>query len=505
MSGKALNSEQVKLFMKKRNQGKTQEDAAAQCGFSERSGRRIDKGVLQPSDKKKRSWRTRQDPFVKVWESEIVPLLSNEPELTPMTLFERLQKDHPGEYPDSKLRTFQRKVSKWKTLYGADKEVMFRQNQVVGRMGLSDFTKLKQVQVTIEGEVFHHLLYHFRLAFSGWCSVKVVRGGESYAAFAEGLQDALQRLGGSPLEHRSDSLSAAFKNLNKDAATDITKRYEQLCKHYDMVPTRNNRGKGHENGAVESPHGHLKKRIHQGLLLRGSNDFRSISEYEDFLSEIVQTINQNKQDKIEEERNYLQPLPLQRTADYTELVVRVSTSSTIRVKRVLYTVPSRLIGRTLRIHIYDSRLEVYLGANHTETLDRIFVKNNNHRAKQVDYRHVITSLERKPQAFRYSQLRDELLPDDNYKAVWEFLDLHQDARKACKTMVGILALAHRANCEEKLGTYLHDLLEKKIVPNLYKLQQKFDTNKPHIPKVFVTQPPVSTYDSLLATYSTEVH
>jgi len=72
-------------------------------------------------------------------------------------------------------------------------------------------------------------------------------------------------------------------------------------------------------------------------------------------------------------------------------------------------------------------------------------------------------------------------------------------------MVGILALAHRADCEEKLGTYLHDLLEKKIIPSLYKLQQKFDTSKPHIPKVDVTQPPVSTYDTLLATYSTEVH
>lgn len=504
MSGKPINSEQVKLYMRERNKGKTQEKAAAQCGFSERSGRRIDKGDLQSSGRKKRDWRTRPDPFAGVWESEIIPLLCKESQLTPKTLFERLQNDHPGEYPDSKLRTFQRKVSKWKALYGADKEVMFRQHQIAGRMGLSDFTQLKQVQITIVGVIFHHLLYHFRLAFSGWCSVKVVHGGESYSAFAEGLQDALQRLGGTPQEHRSDSLSAAFKNLSKDAAADTTKRYEQLCKHYDMEPTRNNRGKGHENGAVESPHGHLKKRIHQGLLLRGSNDFTSVSEYEEFLSEIVQTINRNKQDKIEEELQYLQPLPLQRTADYTELVVRVSTSSTIRVRRVIYTVPSRLIGKTLRVHIYDSRLEVYLGSTHTETLQRIFVKDNNHRAKQVDYRHVITSLERKPQAFRYSQLRDELLPNDTYKAVWEFLDLHQDAHKACKTMVGILGLAHRADCEERLGTYLHNLLERNIVPNLYKLQQKFDTYESKIPAQDLTQPPASIYDGLLVNVSTEV-
>lgn len=505
MSGKPINPEQVKLFMKERKKGATQESAAARCGFSERSGRRIDKRELQPCGKKKRYWRTRPDCFAEVWESEVVPLLRKESELTPKTLFERLQKDHPGEYSDSKLRTFQRKVSKWKALYGPDKEVMFRQNQIVGRMGLSDFTKLKQVQITIEGVVFHHLLYHFRLAFSGWCSVKVVHGGESYAAFAEGLQDALQRLGGSPQEHRSDSLSAAFKNLSKDEAADTTKRYGQLCKHYDMEPTRNNRGKGHENGAVESPHGHLKKRIHQAVLLRGSNDFPSVSAYEEFLAEIVQIINQNKQDKIEEERKYLQPLPLQRTADYTEIVVRASSSSTILVKRVTYTVPSRLIGESLRIHIYDSRLEVYLGATHTVTLQRVFVRDNNHRARQVDYRHVITSLECKPQAFRYSRLRDDLLPNDTYKAVWEYLDIHQDARKACKTMVGILGLAHRADCEETLGSHLQLLLEKDTIPSLYRLQQKFDTSESSIPSVDVDQPLAATYDGLLTDYSKEVH
>ncbi len=223
------------------------------------------------------------------------------------------------------------------------------------------------------------------------------------------------------------------------------------------------------------------------------------------MAEIVQTINRNKQDKIEEERKYLQPLPLQRTADYTETVVRVSTSSTIQVKRVIYTVPSRLIGESLRIHIYDSRLEVYLGSTHTVTLQRIFTADNNHRARQVDYRHVITSHERKPQAFRYSQLRDDLLPNDTYKAVWEFLDIHQDARKACKTMVGILGLAHRANCEKRLGDYLQILLEKQKVPSLYKLQQQFDTIGSDIPSVQVNQPSATIYDGLLADYSTEIH
>lgn len=505
MSGKPITSEQVKLYMKERKAGKTQATASAKSGMSERSGRRIDTGELPVGQKKERSWRTRQDPFAGVWESVIVPLLTKEPELTPITLFELLQKKQPGEYQDSKLRTFQRRVSKWKALYGPDREVMFRQEQVVGRMGISDFTQLKTVSITISGQLFLHLLYHFRLAFSGWCSVKIIHGGESYTAFAEGLQDALRRLGGTPLEHRSDSLSAAFRNLSKDAAKDATQRYRQLCQHYNMEPTRNNRGEGHENGAIESPHGHLKKRIRQSLLLRGSNDFETVAAYEAFIYEIVHEINVGKHDKLEEERRHLQPLPLQRTADYTELVVRVSTSSTIQIKRVLYTVPSRLIGESLRVHIYDNRLEIYLGSTLTVTLPRVFVSDNNHRARRVDYRHVISSLERKPQAFRYSQIRDDLLPDATYKAIWNWLDTELEARKACKVMVGILALAHRAGCEHQLGGYLQDQMNKQVLPSLHILQQRFDTREQAVPLVKVEQPPAASYDVLLSGQSQEVH
>ena len=56
-------------------------------------------------------------------------------------------------------------------------------------------------------------------------------GGESFVALAEGLQNALRALGGSPREPRSDSLSAAFRNLQHDTAIDWTVRYEALCTH----------------------------------------------------------------------------------------------------------------------------------------------------------------------------------------------------------------------------------------------------------------------------------
>jgi len=183
----------------------------------------------------------------------------------------------------------------------------------------------------------------------------------------------------------------------------------------------------------------------------------------------------------------------------------VTTSSTINVKRVLYTVPSRLIGESLRVHIYDNRLEVYLGATHTVTLLRAFTSDNNHRGRQIDYRHVIASLERKPQAFRYCRYRDDLLPDEVYKAVWQKLDKEMEPRKACKTIVGILALAHRADCEEQLGATLQKIISQQKLPSLLELQNKFEKRETIIPAVSVTQPPSASYDVLLPTISQEVH
>jgi hypothetical protein len=117
VSGKPINPEQVKLYMKERKSGKTQATASAKSGMSERSGRRIEKGELQSGNNRKRYWRTRPDPFAEVWEREVVPLLIMNSQLTPMVLFEGLQKKYPGKYPNSKLRTFQRRVSEWKALH----------------------------------------------------------------------------------------------------------------------------------------------------------------------------------------------------------------------------------------------------------------------------------------------------------------------------------------------------------------------------------------------------
>ncbi len=496
--------------MSQRKQGEAQASASAKAGVSERTGRRIEAGQVEPWENEERHWRTRKDPFAEVWDSEVLVLLEKQPRLNATTLFEDLQDRHPGKFGNGKKRTFQRRVKAWKALHGPDQEVMFRQVQEPGRQGLSDFTQLKGVVVTIDGEALAHRLYHFRLAFSGWSHLKVVLGGESYTALAEGLQEALWRLGGAPREHRTDSLSAAYKNLTADEQEDLTGRYEALCAHYGMAPTRNNRGLGHENGAVESPHGHLKRRIEQALLLRGSADFESVDVYRVWLEGIVRRFNRRCREAMEVERAQLGALPPRRTTDFTEQVVPVTTSSTIEVKRVLYTVPSRLIGERLRLHIFDERIEGYIGSAQAVSLPRVYAVSHERRARCIDYRHVIASLARKPQAFRYSQLRDDLLPNATYRQIWAELDSRLEPRAACKRIVGILALAARADCEQALGAYLLRRLAVGQVPSLLALERRFEPrNEASNPDELLTsggfQHPLALYDALLSPSATEIH
>ena len=216
------------------------------------------------------------DPLGGLWESDILPLLVTRPGVRPVTVLDEMQRRHPDRDWDRLRRTLERRVRAWCAEHGAEREVIFRQDHPPGQQGLSDFTDMADLGIRIAGEPLAHRLYHFVLAYSAWEHAEVVLGGESYTALACGMQNALWSLGGAPAEHRSDSLSAAFRNLDQDAAEDQTRRYEALCAHYGMQPTRNNRGVAHENGAIESQHGHLKRVVAQALLLRGSTDFDSL-------------------------------------------------------------------------------------------------------------------------------------------------------------------------------------------------------------------------------------
>ena len=94
----------------------------------------------------------------------------------------------------------------------------------------------------------------------------------------------------------------------------MTRRYEALCAHYGMTPTRNNKGVSHENGSIESAHGHIKAALEDELLLRGSRDFDDLAAWRRFVDELVSRRNARNAARIDLERAELKELPPRKTS-----------------------------------------------------------------------------------------------------------------------------------------------------------------------------------------------
>jgi hypothetical protein len=493
MSGSRITDQQVRLYMNHRKHH-PQKLAAAKSGMSERTARRVEHEAGLPSQQPRRYWRSRPDPFADVWESEVVPLLRAAPKLKAITLLRKLQEDHPERFPDSMRRTFERHVSQWRALEGPNREVFFPQTYQPGARGLSDFTHMDKLYVTIGGVPFNHLLYHFVLAFSRWEYASVVDGGESFQALATGLQNALWQAGGCPREHRSDSLSAAFRNLQEEE--DFTVRYAALLEHYGMEGTRNNRGMGHENGSVESSHRYLKDQVDQALELRGHRDFADRAAYDEFVRGVVMRRNRRNAAAFQIEREHLLDLPEHRTTDFVEEEARVTRCGTFTVRCVLYSAPSRLIGHRLKVRLYSDRLDCYLSGALVHSTTRA-THTSKRRGRGIDYRHFIDALKRKPQAFRGLAFRDDLFPREAYRRTWERLDQALTPRSACKTMVGLLELAGHHGVEAQLAERLDALLELGELPDLKALFDEFAPRQAECPVVVVEMPSAALYDTLL--------
>src|SRR5271166_1992107 len=468
VSGKHITDQQVRLYMEFRRTH-TREAAAAKTGLSTTTGARLDADPRLPSQKQTPHGRRRPDPLAAIWDSEIVPMLEAVPGLRPVTILGEMLRRH-RDLPAGTRRTLERRVRIWQALHGPERDLIFRQEHPPGKQGLSDFTDGNPLGVTIAG--------------------------------------VLLALGGAPHEHRSDSLSAAFRNLDREAAEDQTRRYEALCSHYRMTPTRNNTGVAHENGSIEASHGHLRAALEQALLLRGSTEFADLPLYRRFVAELVGRANADRRRELEIERPLLKSLPPRRTADFEEDLVTVTRSGGFLLRRVFYTVPSRLIGHRLRARIYDDRIECLLGGELVLTLPRGRAPQGRalrgRTVHVVDYHHVIHALRRKPQALLNLVYRDQLFPRATFRSAWDALLAARPPRTACRIMVGLLALAHQRGCEAELAAELEALLDAGTLPDLKALEAKFAPAGSSLPHVSVAMPSAGAYDALLGNNAVEV-
>jgi hypothetical protein len=268
-------------------------------------------------------------------------------------------------------------------------------------------------------------------------------------------------------------------------------------RHYGMEPSRNNAGIAHENGSIESAHGHLKQALEDALLLRGSRDFADLDAYRAFVDNVVGRRNANNARRIALERTALAPLPKGRTADFEEKVIPVTSSGGFTLRRVFYTVPSRLIGHRLRVRIRDDRLDCFLGATHVATLRRGQPVSESKGGHVVDYRHVIHALRSKPMALLNLVYRDRLFPRPAYQRAFEALRETGDDRHACKVTVELLALAHERACEVELAEAITADLDAGRLPDPAMLRTRFRPEEARVPSVTVELAPLRLYDELV--------
>ncbi len=477
----------------------TQELAAAKAGMDVKTARKYLKSAKLPSeDKPERDWRTRKDPFERVWE-EIQQQLDGNAGLEAKTVFEALQRKYPGEFADGQLRTLQRHVKRWRATEGPGREVFFAQRHVPGRLGASDFTHMNELAITMGGQSFPHLLYHFVLTYSNWEDATVCYS-ESFESLSEGLQNALWELGGAPLEHRTDRLSTAVNNMTDEK--EFTARYEGLLRHYRMDGQKIQAGRANENGDVEQRHHRLKRAVDQALMLRGSRDFASLADYKQFLRLLLAQLNAGRRDRVKVEMQYLRALPERRLESDKRAKVRVDSGSVIYVDRNVYSVHSRLIGEQVEARLSAETVEVWYAGQKVEQLPRLRGRGK-HR---VDYRHIIDWLVRKPGAFTNYRYREELFPTSRFRMTWDALR-ELDPRRANKRYLEILQLAAEAG-EARVDAALRSVLEEGEIGegklNVKAISRALLDEAPSVTEVAVAEVALASFDELLGDNPTAV-
>lgn len=431
---------QVRLMMKERTKGRSQQQAAVKANIKSRKtvAKYERLGKLPSEVKEPREYRTRVNPFAEDW-----PLIEQKlvvaPELEAKTLFEWLSEEKPGKYQEGQLRSFQRRVADWRAL-NQDKVAVLEQVHYPGEVLQTDGTWLTELGVTIGGQSFKHVLIHCVLPYSNW-EWGTIAQSESLLALQEGLNQTLLKLGQVPQYHQTDNSSAATYHVAGQAGGKraYNENYLELLNHFGLKPRKIGIGQPQQNGDVESSNGGLKQALKQHLLLRGSREFESLADYEDFVRQVMHRRNQQRSKRLAEELAVMKPLRAKPLPPYQQLRVKVNRNSIIRVQANQYSVPTHLIGHQVAVRLYQWHLEVYYRRSQVERMARI-VGNNKHA---IQYRHVVDSLLRKPGGFRNYRYREAMFPQLVFRRAWERLNQWHSPRQADLIYLRVLRLAAR--------------------------------------------------------------
>jgi hypothetical protein len=464
--------------------------AAMRAGMDRKTAAKYVRTGKLPSElRKPHTWRTREDPFAEDW-AMLEAMLEEAPELEATTLFDHLLRLKPAAHSEGRLRTLQRRVKRWRAQRGPEREVFFPQAHRPGEAIQTDFTHATALGVTIAGEPFSHMLCHSVLPFSNWEWATVCQS-ESMPALRREVQSTLFRLGRVPEVHQTDNSTAATHDL-RTGKRGFNEEYLMVMDHFGIKPRTIEVGEKEQNGDIEASHGVLKRRLRQHLLLRGSRDFESEQAYEQWLWEKVEAANRLREPKLAQELAVMRPLMVSRLPEHREESVGVTSWSTIRVRRNTYSVPSRLIGETVRVYIYEQRLEVYHGGVLQLEMERLRGEGG-HR---INYRHVIWSLVQKPGAFARYRYREDLFPSLVFRRAYDALREQLDGWKADIEYLRILHLA-ASTMQSEVEAALERVLDAGECPAADTVKRVVAPEKIEVPALEVPAVDLRSYDHLL--------
>ena len=502
--------EQVLKLRRERARGLTIEQAAMKAGMHRNTAsKHLRRGEL-PTPSPERSWRTRSDPFDADW-PQMEEMLTKAPGLEAKTLFGYLQEQRPGVYEAGQVRTFQRRVKRWRATKGPEKEIFFPQAHRAGEAAQTDFTWATELGITIRGEFYDHMLCVTVLPYSLWQWATPCQS-ESMVALREGVQNAFFRLGAVPTHHQTDNSTAATHeiggvaaaidadaNTGKKDGRAFNSEYLELMAHLSMKPRTTGIGEKEQNGSIEATNGALKSALEQHLLLRGSRDFLSRGEYATWLGGVLEKRNAQRGARLKEEIDAMRPLGVRRLPAYAVVDVRVGSGSTIRVKSHTYSVPSRLIGEMVRVRIFEERIAVYLGGALMAQRERVRGKG----AHNVAWRDVVGWMVRKPGALRRYRYRDALFPSAVFRRAYERLDESLATWPADTNYLQVLLLARDTSASD-VELVLEELEAAGELARFERVRELLPDERPAPPEITIDDVELGSYDGLTPDAAREV-
>jgi|SaaInlStandDraft_2_1057019.scaffolds.fasta_scaffold28974_2 hypothetical protein len=433
-----VTDDQVLALWKEFKKLKVIKIVALKTGMDRKTASKYIKQKILPSETcHDRNWRTCPDKLKDIWPIA-EEFLKETPDIEAKALFEHLLETYPKLINEGQLRTFQRRIKQWRVECGDSQEVYFDQRTIPGKMAQLDWLDMNKFAIEINGKIFKHKLSHFTLNHSNIESASICRS-ESILSIKKGLRNFLYRVvGKAPQILQVDNSSAATHRPCKDKKKRVfNDEYIQILDYYGIKAQKTNIASPNENGVVESQNGHLKNKIKQALTIRGSKCFNNLNDYESFINIVIDKANTKRKFKLEEEFSQLIEIPTRPLPEYQEEYIFIRNRSTANIKKVTYSVPSRLIGTKLKARIYEHKIDLYSGNRCVFSMPRVL----GDRGVVIDYRHIIHSLMRKPGAFENYKYREELYPTKNFKKAWDLLSKSKTDRQATIEYLRILKLA----------------------------------------------------------------